>query len=92
MALRFQTNTSALVTRILELLTNICSEGSEVKLLWVPSHIGIEGNEKADEAARAAVRSSCIRPLKVEADDLKPTINRIVSEEWQGRWDREKDR
>lgn len=91
MALRSQTDTSALVTRILELLTNIYSEGSEVKLLWVPSHIGIEGNEKADEAARAAVHSSCVRPLKVEADDFKPLINRIVSEEWQGRWDKEPD-
>ena len=91
MALRCQVNPSALVTRILELLTTTCSQGGEVKLLWVPSHVGIEGNEKADGAARAAARSSHVRCLKVEADDFKPLINRVVAQEWQNRWDREPD-
>ena len=91
MALRNQSISCTLVLRILELLTEISSDGGEVTLLWVPSHVGIDGNERADEAAKVASRSSHIRPLKVEADDLKPVIKRLVRSEWQSRWDSEAD-
>ena len=30
------------------------SEGRVVEFGWIPSHVGIEGNEKPDEAAVAA--------------------------------------
>ena len=86
MALHNQLISSSLILRILELLTELHCDGVEVKLLWVPSHVGVEGNERADEAAKVASRSSNIRRLKVEANDMKPQINRLVLEEWQGRW------
>ena len=38
------------------------------------SHVGVESNERADEAAEVASRSSNIRRLKVEANDIKPQI------------------
>ena len=91
MALRSQRISLALILKILELLTDICSAGGEVKLLWVPSHVGIEGNERADDAAKIASRSPNIRPLKVGVGDLKPAINRLVLDEWQSRWEGEPD-
>jgi ribonuclease HI len=30
-------------------------EGPRISLLWVPSHVGILGNEKADQAAKEAL-------------------------------------
>ena len=91
MALRNQRISSALILKILDLLTDICSAGCEIKFLWVPSHVGIEGNERADDAAKIASRSTHIRPLKVETSDLKPAINRLVLDEWQSRWEGEPD-
>ena len=32
-----------------------------VQFLWVPSHVGIVGNEKADELAKAGSRKRCSR-------------------------------
>ena len=58
-------------------------------MLWVPSHVGIEGNEKADKAAKAASRSSRTRSLEMEADDLKPEITKVILAEWQDRWQSE---
>ena len=91
MALRDQTTTSSLIMKILEILTDLYSEGVEVKLLWVPSHVGVEGNEKADQAARAASRSPNVRRVKVESGDLRPLLDRLVRDEWQDRWRSEPD-
>ena len=91
MALRNQHISSVLILKILELLADVCSGGCEIKLLWVPSHVGIEGNERADVAAKVASRSPHIRPLKVEVGDLKPAINQLLLDEWQSRWDSEPD-
>ena len=60
-------------------------------MLWVPSYVGVEGNERADEAAKAASRSSRVRSIEVGADDLKPSIGRIILAEWQLRWENEPD-
>jgi hypothetical protein len=38
--------------RIRELLDK---EKGRVKLMWIPSHLGITGNERADEAAKNAL-------------------------------------
>jgi ribonuclease HI len=48
--------------RIRELLDQ---EKGRVKLLWIPSHSGITGNERADEAAKKRVRRRHQRPKTV---------------------------
>ena len=62
------------------------AESGDVKLLWIPSHVGVQGNESADAAAKVASRSAHTRPVRVEADELKAYINRLVLDDWQGRW------
>ena len=39
----------------------LCDAGRRVEFWWAPGHIGIDGNERADEAARLAARSPCTR-------------------------------
>ncbi|XP_071521480.1 uncharacterized protein [Panulirus ornatus] len=43
-----------LVTSILAQLQELRRQGRPVTIHWIPSHVGIEGNETADEAAKAA--------------------------------------
>jgi ribonuclease HI len=40
----------------------LAEKGESLKLMWVPAHTGIEGNEAADEAAKDALNED-ILPL-----------------------------
>ena len=63
------------------------SVSSEVKFCWVPSHIGVAGNEKADVLAKAA--SSYVAPADAPLPhrDHFPAIRDFVQREWQLEWD-----
>jgi ribonuclease HI len=39
-----------------ELKDFMADEGNNFKLMWVPAHTGIKGNEEADEAARESLK------------------------------------
>ena len=50
-----------LITSILGLLKQHQLQGRQVTLNWIPSHIGIHGNDKADELAKQAIMSTTIQ-------------------------------
>ena len=51
----------------------------KVVLAWVPSHIGIKGNEKADELAKQALNFNVL-DLKVPYKDLKVNVNSVFKQ------------
>ena len=55
-----------LVTSILARAQTLAAQGTRLRLNWIPSHVGLAGNERADEAARLATKlpnpTSFIRP------------------------------
>ena len=55
---------------ILKLFNGCCLVNKKVILAWVPSHIGIRGNEKADDLAKQALNFN-VFDLKVPYTDLK---------------------
>ncbi|KAG0714591.1 hypothetical protein GWK47_013826 [Chionoecetes opilio] len=49
-----------LTTAILGHIQGLAAHGRRVRFNWVPSHVGLRGNEAADEAAREATRHPAV--------------------------------
>ncbi len=74
-----------LVRRLLELHHEI-SKSKHIIFCWVPSHVGIKGNETADRAAKAALDSPVSDP-KVPASDWLPKSSLYIKTERKKQWD-----
>ena len=59
---------------------------SNIIFCWIPSHVGIAGNESADQAAKTAL-SLPDSPLAIPYSDLRPNIQQWVINNWQQLWD-----
>ena len=87
MALRVFNPSHVFLTDILTLLTTLDSEGKEVVLCWIPAHVQIAGNEKADLAAREAAGVAPAGRFPLPASDFKRFISSFTRAEWQQNWD-----
>ena len=54
---------------------------------WIPSLIGIQGNEMAKSAAKIVQNNSLDTHFKILFKDLKRTINIYTKQKWQNYWD-----
>ena len=75
------------INDILKLLDGAKSKGSIINIEWIPSHVGIPGNEIADVAAKDAMTNGIqdnTRPTKFE---IYPVINAAIMSKWQKEWD-----
>ena len=61
--------------------------GKEVAICWVPAHVGVVGNELADELAKAAASSVVPRNHKLPYRDFFPHIRQSVKNKWQQCWE-----
>ena len=59
-----------------------------VILCWIPSHIGIPGNEAADRAAKAALELP-VTEMPIHYADFKTRIKDHIDLLWQQRWDQQ---
>ena len=57
----------------------------DIILCWVPSHVGIRGNEKADSAAKSALDLPHAQ-VGVPYTDLKLLISQYIFSTWQDDW------
>ena len=57
----------------------------EIVLCWIPSHIGIQGNEMVDKQAKTSLS---LEPtsFKISFSNFKPSINKYILGEWQTSW------
>ena len=62
-----------------------------ISFLWVPSHIGIRGNEAADQLAKDALSLERVSAGSIPHSDLRGKMKRHVREEWQYSWSRLKN-
>ena len=81
---------SALLCDIRYLVYQIRNAGGNVQFSWIPSHVGIRGNEKADKLAKESLllEPSNIQ-LKHECSSTYKDIRDIFIKQWQDRWSSE---
>lgn len=83
--------TDPLVQNIVIKLTTLEEEGKMVSLCWIPSHVAISGNERADAAAKRAAQRPRTRSMPVPARDHFHRITQFMRTSWQARWDELQD-
>ena len=59
----------------------------EVTIQWIPSHVGIDGNEKADEIAKSAHGNHHMIPAVLDLNDVKAIIKSAQHIRWQLKYD-----
>ena len=62
------------------------SSSKSVIYCWIPSHIGIYGNEKVDKSAKESLNLE-VTDFKIPFNNFKPFINKYVCDKWQTLWD-----
>jgi len=74
-----------LVLNTITLLSKLNHE-KNITYCWIPSHIGIKGNETADYFAKQALNKD-ITEYPVPYTDFKEPINDFITKSWQIQWD-----
>ena len=84
-AIQSKDSSTPLIIRLLDKM-NTLSKNNSIILTWIPSHIGIQGNERVDRAEKKPLQT-CISNTKIPYTDPKPLINKFILKKWQKSWD-----
>jgi len=69
-----------LVYCILKDYTQLTNSGKTIVMCWIPSHVNVSGNERADTAAKSAL-SLPITSMKIPAGELTAGISKFCVNE-----------
>lgn len=75
-----------IVLNIYSRLHELQNRGFRIWLCWVPSHVGIQGNELADRAAFTATTNGPIPLTPLPYRDYYPKIKQKIREKWEEEW------
>jgi ribonuclease HI len=90
-----------ILAEAIQSLDMLRDQGWEVQLRWIPAHMGVEGNEMADRAAKEAAgynpnTQTSLEPppepesLRILMATTKSTIRREIKYEWELSWENAK--
>ena len=85
-ALRNYTHPNPLVTEIKLAFNTLNTKGIDVQLCWIPAHVGVDGNEKADQAAKHAISLPRIL-FNIPITDYITSLKSYAWNVWQNTWD-----
>ena len=75
-----------LIQKAQQWLFRLSCRHKSISFCWVPAHVGILGNEKADQEAKYAATFNNITRKKVPHCDLKSPIRFYILNKWQEQW------
>ena len=82
----FTPSNHPLILSIFEWLYLLERRGYQISFCWVPAHVGVPGNEKADRLAKeAATRAPLASPVPFK--DSFASVRVAVLDRWQRRWE-----
>ena len=67
------------ICHTMNLLWLLSDKGTHVRFCWIPSHCGIEGNERVDQLARETLDHNIDPLANVHHADLKPLVNSYIA-------------
>ena len=76
-----------IVQKIQENIQNCKDRNLEITFCWIPSHVGIVGNEVADRTAKDSLQLETIVHNEISASDFKSVIKNKILQKWQEEWD-----
>ncbi|XP_034171030.2 uncharacterized protein LOC117600134 [Osmia lignaria lignaria] len=74
------------IQQIIETHQKIISNANKIQIIWIPSHVGITGNEKVDQAAREAVDASQTVYNKLCLDEALKMTKKKLRSQWETEW------
>ena len=86
-----QESNNPLLNNLFKIIQSLKEDGNIIHFCWVPSHVGIRGNEMADKAAKEGLNKRVPVRYKIPYTDLLPKVKSYVKDLWQERWDRQVD-
>ena len=76
------------ISHIQAQIHNLIVNGKRITLCWIPGHVGIKGNEEADNIAKRGI-SKPIYTEPIPSQDYKPHIRNHTNKIWQSEWDKQ---
>lgn len=75
-------------SNLFEIHQAIINQSNSLIIIWIPSHVGIHGNEEADALAKLATEKEEITiAFKPDGKYIKHEIARYIQSKWQNRYD-----
>lgn len=62
---------SQIILTVKDLLRKLSNKTYSIKLIWIPSHIGITGNERADTLAKEAIKLGTYSHFDIPISDIQ---------------------
>ena len=75
-----------LVLDIQEKIHTLLQKNIAINICWIPGHVGLEGNEAADKAAKAAASNNHLMLNKTYYEDAKSLFRSSIYLEWNQQW------
>jgi hypothetical protein len=83
---RIAPRTHSLVYEVKKACWWLKNNGYEIHLMWIPSHVGVRGNEQADQLAGDAVENGIEWHAPICPSDFLPMSRVRLLEGWQSGW------